>query len=239
MGALSRADGSALFSMGSTRVLATVNGPRECMQRGGALQSSAIVSVLFHAASFSSVSGDRRKSKRSLNVSSAAGRPDRRMTEWASLVEDVFSTAIPLDLFPRSQIVISIEVLDADGSVLAAAINATTLALVDAGIPITDYVLATTVAHAERACLIDTNRSEEPMLASHVGSMPRMTMACFGRDARGQNLLLHLDSAPSVSVDRVNAMMDAGATAIADLFAIVDQSIVRPGLENRALSRVL
>jgi hypothetical protein len=45
-------------------------------------------------------------------------------------------------LFPRSQVDIFVEVLQADGGVLPAAINAASLALVDAGVPMVDFVCA-------------------------------------------------------------------------------------------------
>lgn len=54
-------------------------------------------------------------------------------------------------LSPRSQIDISVLVLEQDGGVLQTAINAVTLALVDAGIPMNDYICATS------AGLVDNN----------------------------------------------------------------------------------
>ncbi len=49
-----------------------------------------------------------------------------------------------LTLFPRSQIDIYIQVLQSDGGDKAAAINASTLALIDAGVPMRDFVCACT-----------------------------------------------------------------------------------------------
>ena len=46
----------------------------------------------------------------------------------------------------RSQIDIFVEVLQADGGNLCACINAATLALIDAGIPLRDYVTACTAS---------------------------------------------------------------------------------------------
>ena len=93
------------------------------------MHDRATISVAFHAASFSSVGGERRRgpsggasggresaeSKMGLGRTMVGGRPDRKMTQWGRYVESVFSTAVPLGLFPRSQIEICIEVLDADG----------------------------------------------------------------------------------------------------------------------------
>lgn len=45
-------------------------------------------------------------------------------------------------LFPQSQIDLFIEVIQADGGTRCAAINAVTLALIDAGIPMKDFVVS-------------------------------------------------------------------------------------------------
>ena len=49
------------------------------------------------------------------------------------LIKQTFEAAILTELYPRSQIDIYVEVLQADGGNLCACINAATLALIDAG----------------------------------------------------------------------------------------------------------
>ena len=63
------------------------------------------------------------------------GRADRRTTELASTVRNALEETILVDLFPRAQIDVAIQVLQADGSVLAACINTAMLAVADAGAP--------------------------------------------------------------------------------------------------------
>jgi exosome complex component RRP41 len=69
-------------------------------------------------------------------------------------LRQTFEEAVQTQLYPRSQIDISVLVLEQDGGkshnrnnnvkgVLQTAINAVTLALVDAGIPMNDYICAT------------------------------------------------------------------------------------------------
>jgi hypothetical protein len=53
---------------------------------------------------------------------------------------------IKTELYPRSQIDIFVEVLQADGGNYCACVNAATLALIDAGIPLKDYVTACTAS---------------------------------------------------------------------------------------------
>ena len=77
-------------------------------------------------------------------------------------MRQTFEEAVQTQLYPRSQIDISVLVLEQDGGtveagikvivgVLQTAINAVTLALVDAGIPMNDYICATS------AGLVDDN----------------------------------------------------------------------------------
>ena len=57
-------------------------------------------------------------------------------------------------LSPRSQIDISVLVLEQDGGVLQTAINAVTLALVDAGIPMNDYICATSAGLVDNIAIL-------------------------------------------------------------------------------------
>eukprot|EP01086_Lenisia_limosa_P008594 TRINITY_DN30437_c0_g1_i1.p1 TRINITY_DN30437_c0_g1~~TRINITY_DN30437_c0_g1_i1.p1 ORF type:complete len:128 (+),score=24.63 TRINITY_DN30437_c0_g1_i1:3-386(+) len=76
------------------------------------------------------------------------------------LLKDTFSDTILVDLFPRSQIKINVSVLQSDGGERAAAINAITLALIDAGIPMKDLITAAQSAYVDFVPVLDSNRSE-------------------------------------------------------------------------------
>lgn len=61
------------------------------------------------------------------------GRGDRKSAEMASTIRSAMEQTILLELFPRAQIDISVQVLQADGGILGACINAAMLAAADAG----------------------------------------------------------------------------------------------------------
>ncbi len=99
------------------------------------------------------------------------GRADRRTTELASTVRNALEETILVDLFPRAQIDVAIQVLQADGSVLAACINTAMLAVADAGAPPSRLG-----APSERVTLVHlltTRQDDVPLQASE-----RMA-ACF------------------------------------------------------------
>ena len=79
-----------------------------------------------------------------------------------------------LELYPRTQIDVSITLLQADGGVRAACINATTLALIDAGIAMEDFVCACTAGAVQSALLLDMNGQEDMAGAElTAGYLPR------------------------------------------------------------------
>lgn len=164
------ASGSALVRMGLTTVLARVMGPTDCTRKADELPDRAILEVQLRPVPYAPSTGDRRQ----VNPQS-----DRRIVEQATLIRRALEAGVLLRLHPRSRISIDITVLADDGGRLSAAINASCLALVDAGIPMRDLVCACavvappgfTVANSsdggsdgpsspESTALIDPNRKE-------------------------------------------------------------------------------
>lgn len=60
---------------------------------------------------------------------------NRQSSRVATILRSAFQSHLHTHLYPHSTISIHVSVLSSDGSLLAAAVNACTLALVDAGIP--------------------------------------------------------------------------------------------------------
>lgn len=99
--------------------------------------------------------GDRR------NVNPST---DRRLIEQSHLLQKALSASILLHLYPKSKISVTVMVLADDGGRLEAAINASTLALIDAGIPLKDMVCACSAgrwnAGGSDEIVVDLNRKE-------------------------------------------------------------------------------
>lgn len=77
---------------------------------------------------------------------------------------------VQTNLYPRSQIDIFVHVLQQDGGILQASINATTLALVGAGIPLYDLVCAVTGGVHSTSPMLDLTTLEET-------DIPHLTVA--------------------------------------------------------------
>lgn len=117
--------------------------------------------------------------------------------------------------------------------VLASAINAVTLALINAGIPLYDYVVATSVLHLASTPLLDGNRVEEG--GATRGQSPSMTVAAYGRSPSA-TLLMTQDC--RMSLDKMQSMTQLAHAGLGKIFALLDQSVVRPYLEDMASRRV-
>jgi exosome complex component RRP41 len=116
--------------------------------------------------------------------------------EFAANIKSTFEPVIQLYLYPRSQIDINVQILQSDGSLLQAAINATTLALIDAGIPLNDYVCAITCALHDATPLLDLTSLEE-------SDLPHVTVAVLPKS--GKITLASLET--QLAVERFDEML--------------------------------
>lgn len=149
VGCASDADGSAYVEQGNTKVLVTVFGPHECTDRRKRDLEKAIICCSYNKASFST--GTRMRKLVS----------DKKSTEVSVMIQNTFEAAVLLEKFPKSQIDIQVQVLQGDGGERCVAINATTLALIHAGIPMKDYVCACAATIIQDTALLDINFLEE------------------------------------------------------------------------------
>jgi exosome complex component RRP41 len=220
------ADGSAYLEMGNTKVMCVVSGPQEASaaRRSGATSNSsstaeggkdaADVSVSLIVAGFSGV--DRKK----------RARGDKRVQELQSTISSALASILHTHLYPRSTISVSLHVLSLDGSLLAACINTATLALVDAGIPMTDYLCACTAGSTSSHAagddsadpLLDLNNQEETEL-------PSLTMATLGATDRVAVLVCEA----RVQVSRLEGMMATAADGCKGIREFLDGVVREKG----------
>ena len=167
MGVL-QADGSAYLEQGNTKVLVSVTGPHESSRRKAALHDRATLSCDFTAMPYAA--GEYKPQSHG----------DRNAAELSAAVRKTFEPVVQLHLYPKSQIDISIVLLQADGGVRAAAINATSLALMDAGVALEDFVCACTAGAIHGTLLLDLNSQEDNAGAElSVGLLPRTERISF------------------------------------------------------------
>jgi len=145
---VSRANGSASFRFGNSVVVASVFGPRALTPRHLQKPDSCVLRCRYNMAPFSV---DDRKNP----------GPDRRSKEISKVTRLALEPAIFLEEFPKATIDAYIEVLQADGSTRVTGINATSLALVDSGVPMKDLVTACSVGKIDDTLIVDLNGKED------------------------------------------------------------------------------
>lgn len=143
-------------------------------------------------------------------------------------IASAFQNTLFTHLYPHSTITISLHVLSQDGSLLAACLNAATLALIDAGIPMSDYVVACTSGLTPLESgktemgsdpLLDLNGTEEQEL-------PWLTVGTVG--AAGERVsVLVMES--RVQVGRLEGMLAVGVDGCKQVREILDGVVRRQG----------
>jgi len=210
LGVYRQADGSAYLEQGFTKVLAAVYGPHEPTRKGGGgrsqLTDRARVNCQYSMATFST--GERK----------IRPRGDRRSREFTQHLQTTFEAAILTTAYPSSQIDIYCEILQADGGTLSACINAATLALIDAGVSMRDYVCSCTSSLYNEIPFVDVNHIEE---SSSAGTVPLATLALLPK--KEEIVLFELDS--RLHTDHLEKLIDATVKGCKDVFEILDQAV--------------
>ncbi|RIB05791.1 ribosomal protein S5 domain 2-type protein [Gigaspora rosea] len=201
---LSQADGSAYIEQGNTKCLAAVYGPRETRQKAQLIHNKANINVEISLAPFSMPQERKKRSK-----------SDRRLLEIASAVKQTFEPIIMTNLFARSQIDIYLQILQFDGGTIQICINAATLALIDAGIPMQEYVCACSAGCHENHTLLDLNNAEE------MADTPELTVALLPMS--GKLTLLQMDS--RLHVDKLEPVMNLAALGCKEIYQTLDETV--------------
>ncbi len=148
VGVIPNADGSAMFAFGDTVAIAAVYGPRLLHPQHMQDPSTGILRVNYDLLSFSVY--DRKKpgpSRRSQEIS--------KVTEWALL------PVLDLKEFPNTVIDVQIYILQADAGTRTAGINAASLALAHAGIPMKNLVCSVALGKLDKEFVVDVDKAEE------------------------------------------------------------------------------
>ncbi|MDW7732012.1 MAG: exosome complex exonuclease Rrp41 [Methanolobus sp.] len=148
IGVLSRADGSCYLEWGNNKILVAVYGPRELHPRRLQKSDSALIRYRYNMAAFSVE--DRIRPG-----------PSRRSIEISKVSREAFEPVVLTHLYPSAVIDVFAEVLQADAGTRTAAINAASIALADAGIPMKGLVAACAVGKVDGKLVLDLNKPED------------------------------------------------------------------------------
>ncbi|HLH85927.1 MAG TPA: exosome complex exonuclease Rrp41 [Thermoplasmataceae archaeon] len=145
---IERADGSAFIEWGGNKIIVAVYGPREAYPKHTQDIEKAQVKARYNMAAFSV---DERKRP----------GPDRRSMEISKVISEALSSAVMVEQFPRAQIDVYIEVLQADAGTRIAGLTAASVALAAAGVPMRDMVVGCTAGKVDGQIVLDLCKEED------------------------------------------------------------------------------
>lgn len=206
-------DGSSFVEQGNTKVICMVQGPMEPQLRLQSDPNHATIEVTLSIANFSTTERKKRL------------KNEKRLVELKASLERTFEQSVMCRLYPRTIIAVSIHVLAQDGGLLAAITNAITLALIDAGIAMYDYVSLVSAGLHDVTPLLDLNALEE-------NDMSTLTLGVIGKSEKLALLLLE-DKMPMDRLESVLAIGIAGGHRIRDL---MDEEVRRHGNLRKGLA---
>ncbi|OUM66283.1 hypothetical protein PIROE2DRAFT_40917 [Piromyces sp. E2] len=146
LSSLNRADGSASFSFGNSSVLCSVYGPQEVKIKDELLDRATV----------------------DVNITPQIGIGSTTEKNMERIVREAFSDVIIASLHPRTSISITVQITQDEGSIISTIINAVSLALIDAGIPLRSTLLSVTCAIQEDGEILLDPTNEEMKNASSV-----------------------------------------------------------------------
>jgi len=145
---LTRAEGSCYLEWGRNKILVGVYGPREALPQHIQDPTKSIVNFVYRMASFSVP--DRRNP-----------RPARRDIEISMVCSNALERALLVNRFPNTKIDIFTYIMDSNAGTRVAALTAASVALADAGIPMTDLVSSVAIGRAGGTLITDLTKEEE------------------------------------------------------------------------------
>jgi len=152
VGVVPNANGSALFSFGRTTAIAAVYGPRPLHPRHLQVSGRAYLRTVYSLVPFSTTERNRPG-------------PSRRSKEICKVTMNALEPAVFLEEFPKATIDVFIDVMQADAGTRTAGINAASMALADAGIPMRDLVASVAAGMIEGEHVVDLAGKEEETTA--------------------------------------------------------------------------
>lgn len=169
----------------------------------------------------------------------------RRISELSHTLTQALSSTLHLQHYPSSTITITLHVLSLDGSLLSALINASTLALIDAGIPMSDYLTSCTAgltsSTSNSTPQVKTQSAipglnnlggdedvDDPLLdlnALEEQELPYLTVATLGEGEKVVVCVLET----RVQMDKLEEMLAVGITGCKRVRGILDDVVRAQG----------
>lgn len=137
-------------------------------------------------------------------------------------IASAFANTLFVHLYPHSTIQITLHILAQDGSLLATCLNAATLALIDAGIPMSDYIVACTAGST--ASYASNDEAADPLLdlnSQEEQELPFLTVGTLGAGEKVSVCMMET----KVQIERLESMLAVGVDGCKQIRAMLDRVV--------------
>ena len=148
VGIIKNADGSAMFRFGDTIAIAAVYGPKQLHPQHMQNPQKGVLKCVYDMLSFS------------VNERKRPG-PSRRSQEISKVTEWALSSVVELEDYPNTVVDVNVIILQANASTRCAGINAASMALAHAGVPMKELVSAVSIGKIDDKIVTDLIKEEE------------------------------------------------------------------------------
>jgi len=148
VGILKRAGGSAVFRFGDTYALSAVYGPRPMHPKHLQNPQKTVLRCRYSMAPFST----QERVRPGVN---------RRSVEISKVLNEALSNVLFFEDYPKTGIDVFVEILQAEASTRCAGLNAASLALAEAGIPMRDFISSCSVGKVDGKIVLDVGGLED------------------------------------------------------------------------------
>jgi len=202
VGNLKRAIGSATFNFGDTYALSAVYGPRTVHPRHIEDPQRAVLRCRYAMAPFSTKERIRPGTS-------------RRAVEISKVLNEALSNVIFFEEYPKTVIDVFVEILQADASTRCAGLNAASLALADAGVPMKNLISSCSVGVVDGEIVLDMAGLED-----NYGDVD-MAVATIGNEDK--IVLLQMDGI--ITKEQLIKMLELAKKGCAEIFEKQKQAL--------------
>lgn len=205
VGVIPNADGSAMFRFGKTLAVAAVYGPKKMHPQHSQNPEKGTLRCTYNMISFSVK--DRIRPG-----------PSRRSTEISKITEWAIEPVMLIDKYPNMVIDVEIVILQANASTRCAGINAASMALAHAGIPMKGMVSSVSIGKLDKQLVVDLNKDEEDWdIGEGATDMP------FTFTDTGEVTHLQLDG--KITKEELKEAMKLAKNAIKKIYEVQKQAL--------------
>ena len=212
VGVVPNADGSAMFQIGKTIAIASVYGPKKMHPQHKQDNTTGQLRCEYNMLSFSVEDRIRPgRNRRSMEIS--------EITKWA------LEPVLMLKNYPSQVVDVHINIIQADAGTRCAGINAASMALAHAGIPMKGLVSSVSVGKMDKTVVLDLDKYEDSEFEEGEGSTDiPISMTSDGK-------ITHFQLDGKISLEQINQAIDMAKEANQEIYKI-QETALKAGFEG-------